>query len=87
MDEREHHEVLKREFETPRPARSMPVLVAAGLAGVLIALLAIMLWPRDTATTSAVTDSSPRVERAPVAPPAIKPPGDLTQPVPKAPAQ
>jgi hypothetical protein len=77
----------RAEYATPRPASSAPVVIAAGLAGILVGLLVIMFWPSDTTTNTTTTYNSTRVERAPAAPPSVKPPSDLTQPVPKAPAQ
>jgi hypothetical protein len=85
MDPENH--VPRTQYPTPRPASSMPGLIATGLAAVLVVLGVILLWSTDMGTNTAVTDNSPRVERAPSAPPAVRPHGDLTQPVPKAPAQ
>ena len=68
--------------EYQRPA-SVPGLVAVGLATVLVVVLATVFW-HDRANTTVQTDNSPRVERAPSTP-AVKPPSDFTQPVPKAP--
>ena len=87
MDEREHHETLRREFETPRPASSTPALVAAGLGAVLVILFGIMLWPRGDAPNTAVTDGSPKTGRTPTPPPGAKPPTDMQPVIPKAPAQ
>ena len=45
MDEREHDRIIRSEFETPRPASSMPTIIAVALAAILVGLLAVQFWP------------------------------------------
>ncbi len=78
--------VPRTEYPVPR-AFSVPGLIATGLAAVLVVLGIILLWSSDVGPNTVVTNNSPRVEGSPTAPPPVKPPGDVTQPVPKAPAQ
>ena len=84
MDEHERDKIVRSEFGTRRPASSMPTIIAVALIAMLVGLVTFQVWPGDTNRT-AVTDSSPRVERVPTTPPIVKAPSDLAQPVPKSP--
>ena len=87
MDDREHDRFVRSEFETPRPASSIPIIIWVALGALALGLFSFHQFSPGDSKRTAVTDSSPRVERAPIVPQPDKTPTDMTTPVPKAPLQ